>query len=570
MRIEEKFLDIVKENEKEIALKSDKEGQMTYGELNSKAEAVAEKIRKIDTDVLGVCIERSFNLIIGILAVLKAGKAYLPLDSSYPKERLEHMITSAKVETVICSASTRGFFSCNVFDIEKNIAINNQVECSNRMNDIAYILFTSGSTGNPQGVPIKHESIMNTINWRINYYGLNIDDVVMQIPSISFDSSVEDIFCTLLSGGTIFMLSETNRMDVKYLCNVIEKEKITHFLIVPSFYKIILNNLKGKNYLRFVVVAGENFTMELVEEHYTKLKEVKLFNEYGPTENSVCSFVHRINRFDKEVLIGRNIDNVKFRIDYIDEDCGELLLAGIGLTQGYINASEENKKRFIHIDGEMYYRTGDIVKTVNTGELKFCGRIDQQIKINGMRFDLNEIDAILRKAGFVQNCYTVVCQKEEQKFIVTFYVSDQNCEKKVLEDILSKKIPIQFIPKEFLEVDSFTYLPNGKVDIRALITRFETFNNKIAGNVKSRESDDDKLKKETICRIDKLLRKYLNRNLEQHEYEIDIRKIGIDSLNYIHFLVDIEEEFEFEFGYDDIDNFNVMSVIELEKYINSH
>lgn len=209
--------------------------------------------------------------------------------------------------------------------------------------DMAYIIYTSGSTGKPKGVMVNHQSIVNTLCWRKQAYGYSAADTTLQVPSFSFDSSVEDIFTSLLSGATLVLIKDL-KVNVNELISVLRTHKVTNLLAVPSFYQNVLNTIEHPlNDLRFVTIAGEGFNEHLVQQHFEKLPHVRLFNEYGPTENSVCSTWSELRKGDQKVLIGRPISNHKVYI--LDDEqqvmplgaSGELCVSGEGLARGYLN-----------------------------------------------------------------------------------------------------------------------------------------------------------------------------------------------------------------------------------------
>jgi amino acid adenylation domain-containing protein len=276
------------------------------------------------------------------------------------------------------------------------------LEPINTASNLAYIIYTSGSTGNPKGVMIEHQSIVNTLLWRKNFYQFNERDTILQIPSFSFDSSVEDIFTPLLSGGKIVMIDQERRLDLNYLKAMIEENRVTHFLVVPNLYHVMLREIaESLEDVRVITVAGDNFTEELVKEHFEKLENVRLCNEYGPTENSVCSTVYEFTPTKTKVLIGKSIDNVScYIVDSYGKAVsigavGELCVAGRGLARGYYKRPELTNEKFVSNPfavGERMYKTGDSARWLEDGNIEFLGRLDQQVKIRGFRVELGEIE----------------------------------------------------------------------------------------------------------------------------------------------------------------------------------
>lgn len=547
---------VIINNKDNIALESDIEGLLTYGELGQFSDSLANNLKEEKEKVIAVYMEKSFDLVITIIGILKSGNAYLPLDISYPKERIQNMIEDAEVSKIICSKKTSSMFEGD----ERVLVVNNIASIDTEDNteerkqkesekNLAYVIYTSGSTGIPKGVEIEHDAILNTVKWRIRYYNLSPKDKVLQLPSISFDSSVEDIFSTLLSGGTLVLFPEDKKLDIKYLARQIKDKEITHILTVPSFYNVLLEALQEDIKLRFVVIAGEQFTYELVKKHYERLKNVALYNEYGPTENSVCSMVHKLSVDEKVIYIGKPIDNVEYIIFNQDEEkIGELWLTGNGLARGYCNDEKQTAKSFIFKDGKKYYKMGDYVKESDNRLLQFCGRRDQQIKINGIRFDLNEIDNIIQKNNIIIDSKTVI---NEENDIITFFIGRIEIKEEEVKKELIKTIPKQFMPKKYYQVKEFLRLPNGKIDIYSMINTVSKEQEKL-----SLDNDDT-----IYFEISSAINKEFNARLTKEDYNLDLKQSGIlSSIEFIKLLVILEEFFKIEFDFMMLEDIKKISV----------
>lgn len=565
MGIINEFNKVVRNNRANVALESEVDGVLTYGELGNLSDCIANKLWDVNGGIIAIYMEKSFNLIISIIGVLKSENAYLPLDISFPKERIEYMLEDANVSKILCSKRTADMFGNDnrliIVDeiVSSVVAVRDSKE---RLNDLAYIIYTSGSTGTPKGVEIEHSAILNTIKWRIDYYGLTTEDKVLQIPSISFDSSVEDIFSTLLSGGTLVLFPEDKRLDVRYLAKQIKERKVTHILTVPSFYSILAEVLDEDTKLRFIVIAGEAFTSELVKKHYARFNNVVLYNEYGPTENSVCSTVHRLNAEEDAIYIGKAINNVEYIIYGKDEwGVGELWLTGKGLARGYHNDEEQTQKSFVYKDGKRYYKTGDYVKLSANGLLQFWGRKDQQIKINGMRFDLNEIDTHMQQYRDIVDSKTVL---NERRDIITFFIASRVLEKEEIKKYLSEKIPKQFLPKKYYQISEFLRLPNGKVDIHSMLVCEQRNGGEVN---KTKNRTEEKTIYPVICNI---INKEFGANLTELDYELDLKESGVlSSISFIKLLVELETRFEFEFEFDMLNDTKKITIMSLGDFIHS-
>jgi amino acid adenylation domain-containing protein/non-ribosomal peptide synthase protein (TIGR01720 family)/FkbM family methyltransferase len=399
--------------------------QLTYSDLCKKADLMTMELIAICPSLsnkrIGVLMERSDWLIISILSILQSGAVYVPINPRLPGERIEFILKDAEVQILV--SESKFLFDLNYFQGHL-FAVDIQLESKSadvvsvglqKVNEtnIAYIIYTSGSTGIPKGVPICHYNILNTILWRNSYYAFGTNDHVLQIPSFAFDSSVEDILCALTSGSTLVMISEEDRNDIGRLASVIEKNKVTNFLVTPSFYKILLQNADCEKWaLRNVTIAGEAVSEELVKLHYDLLPDVKLINEYGPTENSVCSTVE-ILAPGAVVSIGKPINNVSifildksFRLATIGMK-GQIFIGGTGLFGGYVNRPDFNADTLISIpelhEG-LLFKSGDMGMWLPDGRILFLGRGDSQVKINGVRVELGEIEAVINRFDSVKEC----------------------------------------------------------------------------------------------------------------------------------------------------------------------
>jgi amino acid adenylation domain-containing protein len=558
MTIIDMFEQIVEKFPANYALKSESEGQLSYKELDSLSNYIANELLQITPlpQVVGVSISRSFSMIASMIGVLKAGMAYLPLDPTYPRERLDYIVNNSSVQVIVCNHETSDLFkNTNVVIIGKPCYVNEKVNVSDE-NSLAYILYTSGSTGLPNGVMVKHHAIMDTLTWCINYYGLSMDDSNIQLPSFSFASSVEDIFSTLLSGGTLVIINAKDLLNIRYLKHVIHKYNITHLLLVPTLYTELVPIITNTPSLRFVVIAGEKAQQSLVQKHFELLPNVALYVEYGMTETSVCCTAYRINSPSEPIYIGTIINNMNYIIlDEENEDVGELLVSGKGLAEGYHNMISVTNERFVIINNIRFFKTGDYVKKTANGNLEYVGRKDHQIKVNGQRVDLSEIDHVLQSDAFVENSVTVGISLDSKNVIVSFIKTNLSDEKYFLGRI-SNYLPKYYIPNYFILIREFEYLPNRKVDIIAMKKKFiETIRI-------NRIKEDDAYKK-----IIHLLNEISHRNIVNSEFELDIRSFALDSIEFIHFMAQFEEVFDFEFDYDEIDKMGIVSLSSLYAFV---
>lgn len=563
MTIALEFDRIVKKNSLKIALKSETEGELSYNDLNHYANNIANFVLsevKGSHKVIGICFNRSFKMIASMLGLLKAGYTYLPLDPAYPCERISYMLENSKVSIIICDINSSdsvpdGFYKVVIPDL--HYISDKEFSCKNA-SSLAYIQYTSGSTGNPRGVMISNKSIMNTLMWRINYYNLSEKDTVLQIPSYSFASSVEDIFSTLLSGGTLVLIKSKDLQNMNYLKHLISKYAVTHFLMVPSLYSQLINQLRNNSSLRFVVIAGEPFAKALIQRHYEILPQVHLYNEYGMTETSVACSAYKIESNDEANIIGRLLPNMKSLISDKDDDgIGELYISGIGLADGYHNDRTASEERFVYINNDRYFRTGDYVKQCFDGRFLYHGRKDSQIKVNGQRINFSEIDYALQTQNKVKQSITTSIKLGTKNKIISFVVSEEK-DSTFFKDYLIKKLPRYYIPDIIKVINEFELLPNKKINI-----------NKMKENIMKEINENILRNDPTIIELTKILYDLSDALITIPNLDVSIKEIGIDSISLIQFIAMVEEKFQFEFEYDEIDKVQYFSIVELSKYISN-
>ncbi|MGO4964300.1 MULTISPECIES: bacitracin non-ribosomal peptide synthetase BacC [Bacillus] len=459
--------------------------KLSYKALNERSNQLAGLLREkgVKPDmIVGVMAERSVEMIVGMLAVLKAGGAYLPIDPEYPEDRIRYMIEDSGISILLKKADKQIDVDLTCIDMnEKGLTkdkATENLEHTSGSSDMAYVIYTSGSTGKPKGVMVNHQSIVNTLYWRKQSYGYSTADATLQVPSFSFDSSVEDIFTTLISGAKLVLIRDL-RMNPREIIGVLRTHKATNLLAVPSFYLSLLDTIEQPlEDLRFITVAGEGFNESLIRQHFEKLPNVKLFNEYGPTENSVCSTRGELQKDDEKVVIGRPISNHKAYILNHNQQLlplgtpGELCLSGEGLARGYLNRPDLTLGKFVpnpFVPGENMYRTGDLARFLPDGQIEYLGRIDHQVKIRGFRIELSEIENQLLKIEGIDAA--AVMAREDQaggKYLCAYIVADKTAGVADVRKCLLKELPDYMVPSYFVKLDQLPLTANGKIDRKAL------------------------------------------------------------------------------------------------------
>ena len=460
---------------------------LSYCQLNQRANQLAHYLRRSGAEkkqVIGILVEESFEMFIGLLAILKAGSSYLPIAADYPADRIEYMLTNSESNILLTQGQLLEKieleFSGQIVDLD-NTGIyqgsTDNLDISNGLDDLAYLIYTSGSTGQPKGVMVEHSSLLNLVNWHCDQYQITPEDKSTKYAGFGFDASVWEIFPYLISGAEIHILSEELRLDLFRLNKYIEDNEVTiSFLPTPVCEQFIkLDN----NSLKYLLTGGDKLN-NFVENKY------QLINHYGPTENTVVTTSYQVNSLVDNIPIGRPIANNRVYILDDKEQLqpigvpGELCIGGQGLARGYINLPEKTEDSFRpdpYQRGQRIYKTGDLARWKADGNLEFLGRIDNQVQIRGHRIELGEIESkILTHQLIDQTVVTVNRDNREQKYLAAYLVfADDKSELIEVESIpvkmkkyLSESLPGYMVPVTFTQLDELPLTANGKVDKTAL------------------------------------------------------------------------------------------------------
>jgi len=472
--------------------------QWTYRELDAHADALAARLRSAGVGpgaFVAICLNRSLELMAALLAVLKAGGAYLPLDPSYPAERLTFMIEDAKPAVIIVSKQTAELFALpgpQLFRVdgpeeETNADPLHKIHVPPESRDAAYVLYTSGSTGKPKGVVVTHRNVSNFFTAMDAVIGTE-PGVWLAVTSINFDISVFELFWTLARGFRVILQEEgqwASQSGSKYsVPEQMRHHGVTHLQCTPSLASMLICDSESVNALRQLhrfMIGGEPLPLDLAHR-LTEIIAGDLVNLYGPTETTVWSAAQRIGRQEKQILIGRPVANTQLYILGPERELapvgsvGELYIGGAGLAREYLNRPDVTAERFLNhafspTRTERLYRTGDLVRYVPDGRLEFMGRIDQQTKIRGMRIELGEIEVVLREHPDVRDAVVVVQEDEkDDKRLVAYAVasSAQPPADAAVLKWLGSKLPKALVPSTLIFLAEFPKTPNGKLDRRAL------------------------------------------------------------------------------------------------------
>jgi amino acid adenylation domain-containing protein/natural product biosynthesis luciferase-like monooxygenase protein len=419
---------------------------LTYRELNDLADRIARYLRNsgVNRDVpVGVCLERSLELPAALLAVLKAGGAYVPIDPGYPAERVQFMLRDCAAPVALAKEDVAARFRVpgGPRFIDPHTAAERAgaapLEANAGPDDLAYILYTSGSTGTPKGSMISHRAICNHMFWMQEEFPLDSADRVLQKTPTPFDASVWEFWAPLIAGARLVMAPPGAHRDSRELAKLTHGEGITVLQLVPSMAAIFVDEplLPECRSLRRLFCGGEPLTPELCEKFFERLPGVDLINLYGPTECAIDTVFHRCAPGAKSVPIGRPVANTRLyvldanRAPVPPGTRGELHIAGAQLARGYWNQPGLTTSKFIHLDGERLYKTGDLVRWNEDGRLEYLGRADEQIKIRGQRIEPGEVEAALRRQPGIRDCAVVAhADQTGNKRLSAYVVPDQSGE----------------------------------------------------------------------------------------------------------------------------------------------
>lgn len=465
---------------------------ITYEELNQRSNRLARFLIKkgVTKDSLtGLCIERSVEMVVGILGILKAGSAYVPIDPSYPKSRVEFMIKDSCAEYILTQKDLsanlpKGDFVFVEIDNTGNEFSHESpedIEMKSDLNDTAYVIYTSGSTGLPKGVMISHRSLSNHMLWMISEFKANESDSVLQKTPFSFDASVWEFYLPLMTGGRLIMAKPEGQMDTAYLVETIIKERVTILQLVPSLLRMLLNEngIENCKSLKKVFCGGEALTKDLKNKLFEKL-DVEFYNLYGPTEATIDATFFKCKKDSDDIYIsiGKPVYNTQVYIldKYLNPVPagipGELYIGGVDVAKGYLKNPELTESKFIpdifsNKPGAKLYKTGDAAKFMIDGNIEFLGRVDNQVKLRGYRIELGEIESKLNQYYTVEESIVIVREDKPGNQRLAAYIVNRNNSEIISDDIkqfLRESLPEYMIPSVFIVLDNLPLTPNGKVD----------------------------------------------------------------------------------------------------------
>ncbi len=461
---------------------------LTYSELNGKANQLARFLKQNGVGretIVGLMVTHSLEMVIGILGIMKAGGAYLPIDPEYPADRKEYLLNAAAVSILLTNCTENKDFDFNgkLLELSDDSIFTKDtqnLDLESSPQDLAYIIYTSGSTGNPKGVMIENQGLVNYIFWAKKMYINSDNDIFALYSSLSFDLTVTSIFTPLIGGNKIIVYQKDE--DEYVLYKILRENKANIIKLTPSHLSLIKDMDCSKSSVKRFIVGGEDLKVSLAASVYQSFKgNIEIYNEYGPTETVVGCMIYKYDyENDKglSVPIGVPADNVQIYI--LDEDlkplpkgcCGEMYVSGDGVARGYINNRELTCARFIdnpYITGNKIYKTGDYARFTNNGIIEYIGRKDCQVKIRGHRIELGEIEKCLLDLEFVKEA--VVIDKEDKKgdkYLCAYITTSMEFSELATRKFLANLLPAYMLPLHIICINSLPLTSNGKIDRKLL------------------------------------------------------------------------------------------------------
>jgi len=459
------------------------EQSLSYEELDHRSNQLAHHLNNKGAkagDLIAICMERSAEMLVGMLAIIKVGAAYVPIDPAYPTDRINYIFNDAQTKIVLSNSDSQSLLDNRtaveaiLLDEEwETIAQESKVWNNPPLSkeDLAYIIYTSGSTGNPKGVMITHGNLSAFLHWCLDEFKQDDFEVVYGVTSICFDLSVYEIFFTLCAGKRLKLLasglsiSEALKEDRKVLINT-----------VPGVVRQLLLEEADLSQVKVLNMAGEPIPAMVKER--LDLNRMKVRNLYGPSEDTTYSTIFELTD-EQPILIGRPISNTQMYI--LDKHLqpvpvdvvGQLYISGHGLAKGYLNQTELTNEKFIsnpYGQGAYarMYATGDLARWTANGNIDFLGRADSQVKVRGYRIELGEIEKVLQAVPGITQCVVLAREIQESKQLVAYVIAESPVDKQQVKEVMKKKLPDYMIPEIMMELEAFPQTPNGKIDRKAL------------------------------------------------------------------------------------------------------
>jgi UDP-N-acetylmuramate--L-alanine ligase len=501
-------------------------------------------------DAIGIYMRPCMESAILTVAIAKIGAVYLPIDTAIPSDRAQFMLDASKAKLVITnlgnikSIQTLSLREINDSLLSNNTASTNQIFRTSNASDLAYICFTSGTTGKPKGIPIHHSALVNLVLGTRDLFSISSKSKTLFNTALSFDVSLGELWITLCGGGELCCPGGDRPLGGERLSNFIQSQKISHLILTPSLLNTV--PIRAFPFLKCIIVAGEPCPQKLVD---TWALNHLFFNAYGPTEATIYTTISQCHA-TQPITIGKPLPNITTYIldAALDKansgSMGEIYIGGAGLSRGYINLLNETNERFIWLNNERLYRTGDLGRQLKNGEIEYLGRIDNQVKILGNRIELEEVENVIQGFSEIADSIIAVDERLDGKYLVCFAVLNEpfNFDWPTFREKLSGWLPAFILPTHFISVNEIPLTPNGKKNRAGLLSKYR--------NRLYQRLDFTAPRTRTESRLLTLWKKCLQVDFEIGVYE-NFALMGGDSLKGLELLTEVENEFNelFPAGY---------------------
>lgn len=524
--------------------------KLTYKELNEKANSLAYYLKKNGLkkhNIVSLFLDKSLESMIAILATLKCDSIYMPIDINYPNTRIAFMISNSNSSMILTSNNLKkkvlNYSNVYCIDLSTSEIYNNtykNISKSSTSEDVAYIMYTSGSTGEPKGVMVSNKNVVRLIK-NTNFIHFKNQEHILQTGSIVFDACTFEIWGALLNGFELYIIKKQDLLDPTSLEKYLIKNKITIlWLTAPLFNQLSENNPKMFSTVRVLLTGGDVLSPKHINAVRDACPKLTIINGYGPTENTTFSTCFTIdNNYETSIPIGYPIANSTCYIVSKSNKLmpvgvsGELLVGGDGVSKGYLNNLDYTKTKYItnQFGNGLLYKTGDLVKWRKDGSIEFIGRVDNQVKIRGFRVELNEINLKIQEFKNIKECYTIVKSINNEKTLCSYFSAEREIDTWLLREFLKGSLPPYSIPTYFIEMESLPINTNGKVDIKKL-PEPKNINTKSEIVLPRNETD-----KKIINILMRLL------NINSISMDDNFFELGGDSLSAINLCAKIKKEF---------------------------
>jgi amino acid adenylation domain-containing protein len=588
LAIHELFTKQANTNPGRIALTCD-ELQLSYSELNTKTDNLAAYLKSKGRQkgrLIGIYMDRTVEMVLAIIAILKSGAAYVPLEPSLPRNRFKYILSDTGLAHIL---TTKSLVESIPNEITTNVTIVDYKSWSPfhsfslkkpsnfTLSDIAYVIYTSGSTGKPKGVEVSHRALMNRVDWMNRQYDMTMNDKVLQKTPFSFDVSVWEFLWPLSAGGQLVIAKPEGHKDPRYLSKLIESHGITKLHFVPSMLSNMLKhgNIEKCTSLKQLFCSGEELSSKHVQDFYSQLPNTELHNLYGPTEAAIdVSYFHCTQQYESLIPIGKAIQNTHLlvldkRLELMPMGViGELYISGVGLADGYLNKPELTESAFINnpyfrenepTSSKKLYKTGDLVRYRADGCLEYIGRNDTQVKIRGQRIELSEIEnMILEYPGIDETKVLLLGEKKDSLIAYTITKERGKDTSQKLATFLRESLPVYMVPNRFVQLDEWPLTANGKIDVKQLKSL----------NTGSKQEHIYSPENDTQRNLRSLWADLLKVEVNQVCINQNFFRIGGNSLQCSEMIHEAEERFQYTLNLTDI--FQHSTIASLASFIDSN